>query len=76
MKTKKTSSEKRPDEATFSFPCGDFEKMAEMMRNCCPDEGSTFDCCSMMRKMMERSKGGKPGKTEEGQGASGNDKNG
>ncbi len=55
MKTKKANSEKRPSEAKFSFPCGDFEKMAEMMKNCCSDEGGTFDCCSMMRKMMERS---------------------
>ena len=64
MKTKKTNSEKRPDEAKFSFPCGDFEKMAEMMKNCCPNEGGPIDCCSMMRKMMERSKEGKPKKAE------------
>lgn len=31
---------------------GKFEKMAEMMRNCCKDEGELADCCSMMRKMM------------------------
>ncbi len=67
MKTKKTDNEKRSNEAKFSFPCGDFEKMAEMMKNCCPDEGSTFDCCSMMRKMMERSQGRKPKKAEETQ---------
>ncbi len=54
MKTKEKDSEKRSNGVKFSFPCGDFEKMAEMMRNCCPDEGNTFDCCSMMRKMMER----------------------
>jgi hypothetical protein len=30
-----------------------FEKMAEMMRNCCPGEGDMADCCSMMRKMMQ-----------------------
>ncbi len=72
VKTKKTNSEKRPDEAKFSFPCGDFKKLAEMMKNCCPDEGGTFDCCSMMRKMMERGrksgakKAGEAQKTSEG----------
>ena len=37
---------------------GKFEKMAEMMRNCCKDEGELADCCSMMRKMMEQMKRG------------------
>ncbi len=67
MKTKETNSEMRPKGANFSFPCGDLEKMAEMMKNCCPDGGSTFDCCSVMRKMMERGKGGKPERAEETQ---------
>ncbi len=30
-----------------------FEKMAEMMRSCCPGEGKMADCCSMMKKMMQ-----------------------
>jgi hypothetical protein len=30
-----------------------FEKMAEMMKNCCTGEGDMADCCSMMRKMMK-----------------------
>jgi hypothetical protein len=34
-----------------------FEKMAEMMRNCCPGEGDMADCCSMMKKMMQCSEG-------------------
>jgi hypothetical protein len=29
-----------------------FEKMAEMMKNCCKEEGSMADCCAMMKKMM------------------------
>jgi len=57
MKTKKTNNEKKPDEAGFLFPCGDFQKMAEMMKNCCQEEGETIDCCSMMMRMMGRSKG-------------------
>jgi peroxiredoxin family protein len=28
------------------------EKMVEMMKGCCKDEGGMMDCCSMMRKMM------------------------
>jgi hypothetical protein len=31
---------------------GKFENVAEMLRSCCPGEGSMADCCSMMRKMM------------------------
>jgi len=29
-----------------------FEKMIEMMKGCCTDEGGMANCCSMMRKMM------------------------
>jgi len=29
------------------------EKMAEMMKGCCTDEGSISGCCSMMKKMMQ-----------------------
>ncbi len=36
-----------------------FEKMAEMMRNCCPGEGDMTDCCSMMKKMMMQCFAGK-----------------
>ncbi|HVP81106.1 MAG TPA: hypothetical protein VMV04_24720 [Thermodesulfobacteriota bacterium] len=65
MKTKNTNNEKKPDEAGFLFPCGDFQKMAEMMKNCCPEQGEAIDCCSMMRRMMERSGGTGTEKTEE-----------
>ncbi len=57
MKTKKTNNEKKPHEADLLFPCGNFQKMAEMMKNCCPDESGANNCCSMMRRMMERGKG-------------------
>jgi len=65
VKTKNTNNEKKSDEAGFLFPCGDFQKMAKMMENCCREEGEAIDCFSMMRRMMER--GGKTGaeKTEE-----------
>ena len=75
MKTKKTNSTERPDEAKFSFPCGDFGKMAEMMKNCCPDGGGSIDCCSMMRKMMERGRKTGTEKTDEAQKASEGDEN-
>jgi hypothetical protein len=31
-----------------------FEKMAEMMKSCCPGEDGMADCCSMVKKMMEK----------------------
>jgi hypothetical protein len=34
-----------------------FEKMVEMMRNCCLEEHGMADCCSMMRKMMRCGEG-------------------
>jgi len=30
-----------------------FEKMIEMMKNCCSEESEMTDCCSMMKKMMQ-----------------------
>ncbi len=56
MNTKKTNNKKKSQDTDSVFPCGDFQKMAEMMKNCCPNEGGTIDCCSMMKKMMERNK--------------------
>ena len=67
METKKTNNEKKSQEADFLFPCKDLQKMAEMMKNCCPGEGGAIDCCSMMRRMMERGKGVEPKKTQETQ---------
>ena len=39
-----------------------FEKMIEMMKGCCTDEGSMANCCSMMRKMMRCGEGEEAGK--------------
>jgi hypothetical protein len=44
---------------------GKFEKMAEMMKNCCKDEGELADCCSMMRKMVGQMKRGEKKDKEE-----------
>lgn len=65
MKTKKTNNEKKPHEVKFPFSCGDSEKMAEMVKNCCPDEGGDIDCCSMMRRMMAQGKGEEAKETKE-----------
>jgi len=54
--------EKKDNKKMFQegdFPFGKFEKMAEMMRSCCPREGGMADCCSMMRKMMGQEGRGK-----------------
>jgi hypothetical protein len=36
-----------------------FERMAEMMKDCCKDEESMANCCTMMRKMMQCGQGKK-----------------
>ncbi len=67
MKARKTNNEKKPHAARFSFPCGDFQKMAEMMKSCCPGDGDAVDCCSMMRRTMAQSKGAEAKETNETQ---------
>jgi len=57
VKTQKANSERKHHAAQFSFPCGDFEKMAEMMKTFCRGEGDVIDCCSIMRRMMGQGKG-------------------
>jgi len=61
----KKNYEKMFQEGDFPFHFKKFEKMAEMMRNCCKGEGDMADCCSMMRKMMGQ-KGGGEKKEKEG----------
>jgi hypothetical protein len=41
-----------------------FEKMAEMMRGFCTNEGGYANCCSMMKKMMRQGEGKKKGGEE------------
>ncbi len=64
METKETDNEKKSQEANFHFSFGNFQKMAEMMKNCFPGEGGAIDCCSMMRKMMDCGKAGETKKTQ------------
>ncbi len=65
MKSQKTDKDKESRKADPFSHFGDFQKMAEMMKHCCPDEGGVVDCCSMMRKMMGRSKGAKAEETNQ-----------
>lgn len=66
----KKNYEKMFQEGDFPFHFKKFEKMAEMMRNCCKGEGGMADCCSMMKKMMGQEKRGekkeKEGPSKEG----------
>ena len=64
MKAKETNKGKKPHAAKFSFSCGDFQKMAEMMRSCCPGEGDIMDCCSMMRRMTGQGEGAEAKETK------------
>ncbi len=57
MKTQKVNNEKKKSEKANPFPrCGDFQKMAEMMKTFCPGEGNSIDCCSIMKRMMGQGK--------------------
>ena len=67
MKTKKKNDEKKFQKANPLPRYGDFEKMAEMMKICCPGEEATFDCCSMMTRMMGHGEDAETKKTNETQ---------
>ncbi len=67
MTTNKTNNEKKSQKANPFPHCGDFQKMAEMMKNCCPGEGDAIDCCSIMRRMMGQNKGAESKETKETQ---------
>lgn len=67
MKTKKGNNEKKSQKANPLPHRGDFQKMAEMMKNYCPDEGSAACCCFMMEKMMSHGKGAEAKETKERQ---------
>ncbi len=66
MKTEKANSKKKSRKAAPSH-CGDFQKMAEMMKTCCPSQGDGFDCCSFMRRMMDQGWGAQARETKERQ---------
>jgi len=53
----KTKCKKMFQEGDFPIPFEKFEKMAEMVRNCCSGDEGRANCCSMMRKMMRYGEG-------------------
>ncbi len=67
MKTQKVNNEKKSEKANPFRHCGDFQKMAEMMKTFCPSEGDAIDCCSIMRRMMGQRKGEEVKETKETQ---------
>ncbi len=67
MKTQKANNKKKSQKTNPLPHCGDFQKMAEMMKNCCPSEGDAIDCCSIMRKMTCQGKGEEAKETKETQ---------
>lgn len=68
MRTQKANNEKKKSQKANPFPhCGDFQKMAEMMKTCCPGEGDVIDCCSLMRRMMGQGKGAEAKETKDTQ---------
>ncbi len=68
MKTQKANNEKKKSQKANLLPhCGDFQKMAEMMKTFCPGEGNVSDCCSVMTRMMGQGKGAEAKETKETQ---------
>ncbi len=56
MKTQKSNKEKKSQKPHSLLNCGDFQRMADMMKACCPSENDATGCCSMMKKMMGHGK--------------------
>jgi len=46
-----SSSTKEAWCSNLKFPCGDFAKMSQMMKNFCGGEEGGFNCKAMMQKM-------------------------
>ncbi len=67
MKTQKSNKEKKSQKPHSFLNCGDSQKMAEMMKACCPSEKDATGCCSMMKKMMGHGKGAEAKETKETQ---------
>ncbi len=52
-KEKKGDQKKEAGVKGNTFPWGDFEGMAEMMRKCSEDPEKMSQCCTMMQEMMK-----------------------
>ena len=66
MNIKKDKSNKACTDFGFNFK--DFQGMFERMRKCCPDLGTSVDCSTMMKQMMEACCGTKENKPEKDKG--------
>jgi hypothetical protein len=76
VKTQKANNKKKSRKANPLPDCGDFQKMAEMVKTCCPSEGDAMGCWSMMRRMMGHGKGAEAKETKETQKATKGGENG
>ncbi len=55
--TQETSNEEKKSQKEGPLSsCGGFQKMAEMMKSCCPTEDGILDCCSLAARMMRHGK--------------------
>jgi hypothetical protein len=66
VKTQKANNKKKPQSQPLPH-CGNFQKMAGMMKTFCPGEGDVIDCCSIMKRMMGQGKGAEAKETKETQ---------
>ena len=48
----KSTKERKTREKGFDFPFGDSQGMSEMMSKCWGSEEDVFDCCAMMKRIM------------------------
>jgi hypothetical protein len=60
MTDKKHSCEKEFEKSGVKFPCGSFETMLKVFRECGLEKKDTFDCAAMMKK-FSKSPDGKSG---------------
>jgi hypothetical protein len=67
VKTKKANNKKNSQKSNPLPHCGDFQKMAEMMKSCCPSEDGAISCWSVMKRMMGQGKGAEAKETKETQ---------
>ena len=55
---KNVNREGGPQEKETGLPFGSFQKMDEMMKDCCKGNETPFDCRTMMNRMMRTGRGG------------------
>ena len=53
-KREEAKNEDTSKETAATFSCEDFQKMFHMMSKFCGGGEAHFDCCSMMKRMMDK----------------------